>query len=69
MISTQVSSLGSGLQPRWTPERRNEVAFNILRGDWLVTPISHTLPFSRAPEAYEILDKTPQDAMGIILKY
>jgi threonine dehydrogenase-like Zn-dependent dehydrogenase len=69
MISTQVSSLGSGLQPRWSPERRNAVAFDLLRSSWLVTPISHELPFSRAAEAYEILDKTPQDAMGIVLKY
>ncbi len=69
MISTQVSSLGSGLQPRWSKERRNAVAFDLLRSDWLVTPVSHELPFSRAPEAYSILDTTPQDAMGIVLRY
>ena len=69
IVSTQVSSLGSGLQPRWNPERRNAVAFDLLRSDWLVTPISHELPFARAAEAYEILDKTPQDATGIVLKY
>ena len=69
VISSQVSSLGSGLQPRWTRERRNGAAFDVLRSDWLVTPISHQMPFSRAPEAYRILDATPQDAMGIVLKY
>jgi len=69
MISSQVSSLGSGLQPRWSPARRNAAAFDLLRSDWLVTPVSHELPFSRAPEAYAILDTSPQDAMGIVLKY
>jgi 2-desacetyl-2-hydroxyethyl bacteriochlorophyllide A dehydrogenase len=69
MISSQVSSLGSGLQPRWTRERRNAAAFDLLRSDWLVTPVSYEMPFSRAPEAYAILDKSPQDAMGIVLKY
>jgi 2-desacetyl-2-hydroxyethyl bacteriochlorophyllide A dehydrogenase len=69
IISSQVSSLGSGLQPRWSKERRNAVSFDLLRRDWLLTPVSHRLPFSRAPEAYEILDKTPDKAMGIVLKY
>ena len=41
LISSQVSLLGSGLQPRWTRERRNGAAFDLLRSDWLVTPISH----------------------------
>lgn len=69
MISSQVSSLGSGLQPRWSPARRNAVAFDLLRNDWLQTPVSHELPFSQAPDAYSILDKTPEEAMGIVLKY
>ena len=69
LISSQVSLLGSGLQPRWTRERRNGAAFDLLRSDWLVTPVSHEMPFSRAPEAYKILDTSPQDAMGIVLKY
>jgi 2-desacetyl-2-hydroxyethyl bacteriochlorophyllide A dehydrogenase len=69
VVSSQVSSLGSGLQPRWSRERRNAVAFDLLQSDWLATPVSHELPFSRAPEAYSILDTTPEDAMGIVLKY
>jgi threonine dehydrogenase-like Zn-dependent dehydrogenase len=69
MISSQVSSLGSGLQPRWSRERRNATAFDLLRQGWLITPVSHTIPFGRAPEAYTILDKTPDEAMGIVLRY
>jgi threonine dehydrogenase-like Zn-dependent dehydrogenase len=69
IISSQVSSLGSGLQPRWVPARRNQVAFDLLKTDWLQTPVTHRLPFARAAEAYEILDKTPQLATGIVLEY
>jgi threonine dehydrogenase-like Zn-dependent dehydrogenase len=69
IVSSQVSLLGSGLQPRWSRERRNAVAFDLLRQDWLVTPVSHELPFNRAPEAYSILDATPEEAMGVVLKY
>jgi threonine dehydrogenase-like Zn-dependent dehydrogenase len=69
LISSQVSSLGSGLQPRWSRERRNAAAFDLLRSDWLLTPVSHEMPFSQAPEAYQILHTSPQEAMGIVLKY
>jgi hypothetical protein len=69
VISSQVSTLGSGLQPRWTPVRRNKVAFGLLENEWLQTPISHRLPFVQAPEAYKILDQSPHEAMGIILQY
>jgi 2-desacetyl-2-hydroxyethyl bacteriochlorophyllide A dehydrogenase len=69
IVSSQVSSLGSGLQPRWSLERRSAVAFELLRRDWLLTPVSHEVPFSRAPEAYSVLDTAPDEAMGIVLRY
>jgi threonine dehydrogenase-like Zn-dependent dehydrogenase len=64
IISSMVSSLGSDLQPRWTRERRLGVAYDLLGQDWVVTPISHELPFSCAPEAYAILDTRPGDAIA-----
>ena len=69
LISSQVSSVGSGLQPRWSFERRTATAFGLLQTDWLVTPVSHRLPFDQAPEAYRILDEQPDEAMGIVLVY
>ncbi|HEY5058915.1 MAG TPA: zinc-binding alcohol dehydrogenase [Gaiellaceae bacterium] len=69
IISSQVSSLGSGLQPRWSFERRTAVSFGLLATPWLVTPVSHRLPFGRAPEAYQLLDTKPDEAMGILLVY
>lgn len=69
IVSSQVGSVGSGLQPRWSLERRNAAAFSLLSKPWLTTPVSHTLPFEEAPEAYHILDETPEKAMGILLTY
>jgi 2-desacetyl-2-hydroxyethyl bacteriochlorophyllide A dehydrogenase len=69
LISSQVSSLGSGLQPRWSFARRDAAAFDVLAHDWLVTPVTHRLPFDRAPEAYTILDQHPEDALGILLEH
>ncbi len=69
IISSQVSSLGSGLQPRWTFARRDAAVFNVLLGDWLVTPVTHRLPLERAPEAYRILDEHPEQALGILLEH
>ncbi|HUZ37431.1 MAG TPA: zinc-binding alcohol dehydrogenase [Streptosporangiaceae bacterium] len=69
IVSSQTSSLGSGLQPRWSLDRRIGVAFNLLQADWLRTPVSHRLPFANAAEAYRILDTTPELAAGILLAY
>lgn len=69
IVSSQVSSLGSGLQPRWTAGRRNAVAFDLLRSDWLDAAVTHRFAFERAPEAYRLLDDGVEPAMGILLDY
>lgn len=69
IVSSQVSSLGSGLQPRWTRGRRTAVAFGLLGQQWLQTPVSHELPFSDASKAYSMLDTKPDDAIGVLLRY
>lgn len=69
IISSQVSTLGSGLEPRWTWERRDQAAFGILQQDWLQTPVTHRLPFPKAPDAYKLLDTEPDQAIGVLLDY
>lgn len=69
IISSQVSTLGTGLQPRWSWERRDQVAFSLLAKDWLQTTVTHQLPFSAAPEAYRLLDQHPDEAIGVLLEY
>jgi 2-desacetyl-2-hydroxyethyl bacteriochlorophyllide A dehydrogenase len=69
IVSSQVSTLGSGLQPRWSLERRMATVLQLLADDWLQTPVSHTLPFEQAPEAYRLLDEEPEATMGVVLTY
>ena len=69
IVSSQVNSIGSGLQPRWNLERRMATVFSLLEQPWLVTSISNRLPFSEAPQAYRLLDEAPDLAMGVVLRY
>jgi threonine dehydrogenase-like Zn-dependent dehydrogenase len=69
LISSQVSTVGSGLQPRWSLERRMATVFDLLADDRLQTPISHRLAFSDAPEAYRLLDEEPETTTGVALTY
>ena len=69
IISSQVSTIGGGLQPRWSWDRRDKVAFSLLAKDWLQTPVTHRLPFPAAPEAYRLLDQHPDEAIGVLLDY
>jgi threonine dehydrogenase-like Zn-dependent dehydrogenase len=69
IISSQVSTIGSGLQPRWSMERRMEYALTLLAGPVLQTNVTHTFPFDRAPEAYRLLDEDAASAMGVLLTY
>jgi 2-desacetyl-2-hydroxyethyl bacteriochlorophyllide A dehydrogenase len=69
VISSQVSTIGSGLQPRWTMERRMETVFELLGQSWLQTVVSQRVPFTQAPDAYRLLDERPDEAMGVLLSY
>jgi 2-desacetyl-2-hydroxyethyl bacteriochlorophyllide A dehydrogenase len=69
IVSSQVSSLGSGLQPRWSRERRNAAAFDLLSSHYLDTPVTHRFAFEQAAEAYRLLDDGFEPAMGILLDY
>lgn len=69
IISSQVGSIGSGLQPRWDVGRRNLTAFRLLEADWLVAPVSHRIRFEDGADAYRMLDEGASDAMGVVLVY
>jgi threonine dehydrogenase-like Zn-dependent dehydrogenase len=69
IVSSQVRGLTPVLQPRWDVQRRMENVFRLLSDDTLVAPVSHTLPFERAPEAYTLLDEQPENTAGILLSY
>jgi NADPH:quinone reductase-like Zn-dependent oxidoreductase len=69
MVSTRVSSVGAGLEPRWSFARRMEVVLDLLRRERVRVQATHTFPFDRAPEAYRLLDAQANEMMGVTLHY
>ena len=69
MVSTQLSSVGSGLQPRWSFARRMNVVLELLRTERVHVHAMHTFPFDQAPEAYRLLDAQANETLGVTLHY
>jgi hypothetical protein len=69
IVSSQVGSVGSGLQPRWDAGRRMAVAMEELTSFDIETLVSHRLPFTDAPLAYEQIDTRPDESLGVLLQY
>jgi threonine dehydrogenase-like Zn-dependent dehydrogenase len=57
--------------PAWDRERIHDVVIDLLSSGKLKTDglITHRLPFERAPEAYELIDKYPEEVIKIVLTY
>lgn len=69
LISTQVSALSARWLGRWSKARRLAVAWQMLprlRPERLIT---HRLSFDDAPEAYRLLDESPDEAIQIVFTY
>jgi len=69
IISSQVGTIDSALQPRWTHRRRLELALDLLPRLQLEPLISHRLPFADAAEAYELIDQHPEQTTQVLLTY
>jgi threonine dehydrogenase-like Zn-dependent dehydrogenase len=69
IVSSQVRHVPSQLGPRWTHQRRMGTALRLLAGEELQVPLSHVVPFERAPEAYEMIDRQGEGTMGVLLTY
>jgi 2-desacetyl-2-hydroxyethyl bacteriochlorophyllide A dehydrogenase len=69
IISSQVSTIDGALQPRWSRQRRLEVARDLLPELELTSLISHCFPIQRAAEAYALLDSRPEDTVQVVLTY
>ena len=69
LYSTMVGRIPAILEPRWTRDRRAGVATDLLRTDWLQTPVSHRMQFADAPEAYAQLDRRPEETSAVMLVY
>jgi 2-desacetyl-2-hydroxyethyl bacteriochlorophyllide A dehydrogenase len=69
LVSSQVSHIGAALSARWDRQRRLDAAWRALV-DIDVSPlVSHRVPFEEAAAAYELLDKSPEPVLQVLLDY
>ncbi|KQC08758.1 MAG: hypothetical protein APR62_00120 [Smithella sp. SDB] len=69
LLSSQVSTLTPGLAGRWNKSRRMAVALQQLP---IIKPekwITHRMKFNDVQAAYSLLDKSPEEALQIVLFY
>jgi 2-desacetyl-2-hydroxyethyl bacteriochlorophyllide A dehydrogenase len=69
LISSQVSTLAPQFSDRWTKLRRMKVALDMIRPLNPARFVTHRFEVKRAREAYELLDKRPQEAVQVLLTY
>jgi 2-desacetyl-2-hydroxyethyl bacteriochlorophyllide A dehydrogenase len=69
IISIYVGQPVSSIASRWHSSRIWDVALDHLNRIDVNQLISHTLPFDRAPEAYGLLDRHPDEVLGVLMEY
>ncbi|MGH2447306.1 MAG: zinc-dependent alcohol dehydrogenase, partial [Chloroflexota bacterium] len=69
VVSVQNAMVGSGLQPRWDTTRRMGVVMERLTKIDTDRLITHRFGIEQAPEAYQLLDQHPDQALGVLLDY
>lgn len=69
LISSQVSHIAPRWGGRWSKTRRLQLAWAMLGEHNPAALISHRFPFSRALQAYQMLDQNPEAAIQIVLTY
>lgn len=67
--SSQVSTIDPALRGRWDTERRLAVALDRLGETDADELITHRVPFANAAEAYDLLDRRPEEALQVVLTY
>jgi threonine dehydrogenase-like Zn-dependent dehydrogenase len=71
VIASQISGVAPALRHRWNPYRLASTAVDLaVEGRIDVLPlISHTMPISRADEAFKLLDENPHSALQVVLSF
>ena len=69
LASSQVSTLAPETTGRFSKDRRLDVALDRLRGIDVASLITHRIPFADAPDAYRLLDESPETAVQVLLTY
>ena len=69
LISSQVSSISPEMSGRWDKTRRFEVVWDAIRRIEPQKWITHRFSLDQAREAYQLLDKSPAEAIQVVLTY
>lgn len=69
IVSSQVSTIAPELSGRWDKARRLDVAWRLLADDRLDALVTHRFPADRAAEAFQMVDKQPEDSIQVLLTY
>jgi 2-desacetyl-2-hydroxyethyl bacteriochlorophyllide A dehydrogenase len=69
LISSQVSSLAPGLTGRWRPERRLQLAWQMLRQLRPAGIITHRFALADAASAYDLIDRSPGETIQVVFDY
>ena len=69
IISSHVGSIDPCLRARWSRERRTFLTRDLLSQLHLSELITHRFPFRRAADAYELVDRHPEETVQVILTY
>lgn len=67
MRSSQVGRIDPELGTRWDLARRTETVLGLLPRLRLKELISHPIPFEGAPEAYRLVDESPDEVVQVVL--
>lgn len=69
LISSQVSSIAPELTGRWNKTRRYHTTWQMLGEVQPARFITHRFPIGQAAQAYELIDRRPEDVIQVILTY
>jgi len=69
IVASQVSSMGSRLQPRWDFVRRMEVVLEEIQKLPLKEFVTHRFDISETPKAYEFVDTRANETLGVVFTY
>ena len=69
IVSSQVSALDPCLAPRWSRERRRDLALRLLKELPLGQLLTHRVPFREAESAYRLIAERPEETIQVVLTY
>lgn len=67
--ASQVSRIDPDHVGRWDKQRRMELVLDLLPALEPAQLVTHRLPVESAPEAYRLLDESPDEALQVLLEY